>query len=183
MHDDFYSPGNFAPLLGANAPLDGTSHEAKMTLCRAHPPSGRYRSDLLSVGANVPLAWKEVWQAGWTMARVFGAVVAIWLLVGLFWPFRLTNWSWGLVLLGCAAITGFWRSWKQSSLLGVLLGVVVIVVLLVAGVSATPGRVVPVPLAALTYAIVYASLSCVIATAVGFYFGRLVLSRRVHGRT
>jgi hypothetical protein len=126
---------------------------------------------------------KEVFQPAWTMAKVLVGVVAIWLLVGLFLPVLPEHWIWGLAwLFGCAAITGYWRSWKQNSLLGISLGVVVAVVLLVGGLSATPESVMHVSLISVMYATLYASLGSVIAAAAGFLVARASFARHSKSR-
>lgn len=124
------------------------------------------------------IAWQEVWRSALTMAKIFGTFFGAWLLVGLFWPLSLTNWDWGLTLLASVALAGFLRSWKKTSLLGTLLGVLCVVLLLVLIVSASTWRLEPGAVWELPWLILYASVACAVVTAMGFYIGRFFFARR-----
>ncbi len=124
------------------------------------------------------LVAQEILRGSLTMAKILGITFVVMVLAGLYWPFKVSNWDWGLILVGCGALAGFLRSRKGSSLIAAVLGVVLPALVFLVIIASLPAPVQALSFGQLVIGLVYVSAASAAVATIGFYLGRLFLTRR-----
>jgi hypothetical protein len=131
------------------------------------------------LGIMMSLRLRNAWKSVWRTLRVIAAFVVIWVLAGVAFGDRITNWETGWILLTACAIAGFWGSLKRGSVLEVLLGVVlsvfVVVLVMIADISSLQPTM---TMREIVVGSIYIAVGCVAVAAIGYYLGSFVLARK-----